>query len=142
MFPPPSPDPIWVVAAVISRAGRFLLGRRPDDKRHGGLWEFPGGKLEAGESWGAAAARELAEELGLRLESIGEQRFETQDPGSRYRIRFLQVEVSGALEAREHSAVGWFTPEELAGMPLAPSDAAFVRTLFDDEPEAEPPPRR
>jgi mutator protein MutT len=128
--PPPS-DPVWVVAAVISRADRLLLGRRPDDKRHGGLWEFPGGKLEPGESWRAAAARELAEELGLRLESIGAVQFETRDPGSPYRIRFLQVEVSGTVEAREHSAVGWFTPEELTHMSLAPSDAAFVHTLVD-----------
>ena len=128
---PPSPQPVWVVAAVISRAGRFLVGQRPPDKRHGGLWEFPGGKLETGESWHAGAARELGEELGLSLEWMGEQQFEIQDPDSPYRIRFLPVEVSGTVEAREHTAVGWFTPEELAGMPLAPSDAAFVRTLVD-----------
>ena len=128
--PPPS-DLIWVVAAVISRGDRLLLGRRPDDKRHGGLWEFPGGKLEPGESWQEAAARELAEELGLRLDSMGAVQFESRDPGSPYRIRFLQVEVSGRVEAREHSAVGWFTPVELTQMPLAPSDAAFVQTLVD-----------
>ena len=126
---PPPQEPIWVVAAVIVRAGRFLLGRRPSHKRHGGLWEFPGGKLEPGESWRDGAARELAEELGLSLERLGDQRFEAHDPGSPYRIRFLEAEVSGTVEAREHSAVGWFTPDELAGMPLAPSDAAFVRTL-------------
>ncbi len=129
---PPPPEPIWVVAAVIARAGRFLLGQRPPLKRHGGLWEFPGGKLEPGESWRAGAARELAEELGLRLESMGGQRFEAHDPHSPYRIRFFEVEVSGTVDAREHSAVGWFTPKELAGMPLAPSDAAFVRTLLDE----------
>ncbi|MEQ9568909.1 MAG: NUDIX domain-containing protein [Longimicrobiales bacterium] len=125
----PTPDPIPVVAAVVVRDGRYLVGRRPDHKRHGGLWEFPGGKLDPGESWEAGAARELDEELGLRLERLGAALFETRDPLSPYVIRFVEAEVSGRLEAREHSAVGWFTPAELSHMPLAPSDAAFVARL-------------
>ncbi len=124
-----SSDPIPVVAAVVTRDGRYLLGRRPDHKRHGGLWEFPGGKLDAGESWEQAAARELDEELGLRLTRVGRALFEVHDPGSPYLIRFVEVEVSGRVDAREHSAVGWFTRRELADMPLAPSDAAFVAGL-------------
>lgn len=130
MTTPLHPSPIWVVAAVITRSGRYLLGRRPEGKRHGGLWEFPGGKLEPGESWEEGAVRELAEELGLRVESTGEPRFEAGEAGSPYRIRFVDVEVSGTIDAREHSAVGWFTPEELSDMSLAPSDAAFVRALL------------
>ncbi|TBU96620.1 Nudix family hydrolase [Phytopseudomonas dryadis] len=58
---------IHVAAAVIrSRDGRILIARRPDDKHQGGLWEFPGGKVEAGEAVQAALARELEEELGIR----------------------------------------------------------------------------
>lgn len=129
MSRPPASDPIPVVAAVVTREGRFLVGRRPDHKRHGGLWEFPGGKLDAGETWEQAAARELDEELGLRLTRLGRALFEVRDPGSAYLIRFVEVEVAGQVEAREHSAVGWFTPGELAAMPLAPSDAAFVAGL-------------
>ena len=58
-------EPVPVVAAVIRREGRYLLGRRPGHKRHGGLWEFPGGKLHDGEDAEAAAHRELDEELAL-----------------------------------------------------------------------------
>jgi 8-oxo-dGTP pyrophosphatase MutT (NUDIX family) len=57
---------ITVLAAVVTRDGRWLLCRRPDHKRHGGCWEFPGGKLEPGETHGQAAARELMEDGALR----------------------------------------------------------------------------
>jgi 8-oxo-dGTP pyrophosphatase MutT (NUDIX family) len=125
----PSPPTIPVVAAVIERHGRYLLGRRPDGKRHGGLWEFPGGKLVPGESWEEGAARELDEELGLRLVRLGATLFEARDPGSPYVIRFIAADVRGRPEAREHGAIGWFDPEELRSLALAPSDAAFVRSL-------------
>jgi mutator protein MutT len=127
----PTPlDPIPVVAAVVEREGRYFVGRRPDHKRHGGLWEFPGGKLDAGETWAEAAARELDEELGLNLVDLGRTLFETRDTNSRFAIRFVEATVSGIIEAREHSAVGWFTLSELATMPLAPSDAAFVAAIL------------
>jgi mutator protein MutT len=125
--------PVPVVAAVIEREGRYLLGKRPEHKRHGGLWEFPGGKLDPGESWTEAAARELDEELGLAVSGMGRTLFEAADPDSRFVIRFIEVEVKGSPEAREHSSVGWFSPAELAGMPLAPSDAAFVARLEGPE---------
>ena len=67
--------PVRVVAAVIERASdegaRLLVCRRPAHKRHGGLWEFPGGKVEAGEDLLHAARRELAEELALETETAG-----------------------------------------------------------------------
>ena len=56
-----------VLAAVIERSGKFLMCRRPEHKNHGGLFEFPGGKLEAGESLADAARRELLEELALEV---------------------------------------------------------------------------
>src|SRR5688500_16930335 len=60
-----------VLAAVIGRNGRWLICERPLTKRHGGLWEFPGGKLEVGESLADAARREVAEELGVTAIHIG-----------------------------------------------------------------------
>ena len=122
----PSSEAIPVVAVVIERDGRFLVGRRPEHKRHGGLWEFPGGKLDPGESWMQAAARELDEELGLTLVRLGSPLFEMRDPLSPFVIRFVEAEVDGEPEAREHSELGWFDLYELEAMPLAPSDAAFV----------------
>jgi mutator protein MutT len=117
---------IPVMAAVIRREGRLLLGRRPDHKRHGGLWEFPGGKVESGESDQQAVERELSEELGLSTTSVGRVLFESQDPDSTFLIRFVAVEVAGDPRALEHSEIGWFDLEALRNLRLAPSDSRFV----------------
>jgi len=121
--------PIPVVAAVIERDGRYLLGRRPADKQHGGLWEFPGGKLNPGETLLDGARRELSEELSLAVTRVGEPLYTGRDASSPFEILFVRVDVEGDPVAIEHSAIGWFTPAELSGMHLAPSDARFVRIL-------------
>lgn len=115
-----------VVAAVIEHEGRYLVCQRPAHKRHGGLWEFPGGKLERGESILDAARRELAEELGVRLRSVGELLHAIHDPGSEFVIEFHPVEIEGVPAPLEHTALAWLTPAELASYPLAPSDREFV----------------
>lgn len=119
----------YVVAAVVRRDDRYLLGRRPEEKRHGGLWEFPGGKLDEGEDAAAGARRELAEELALETVDVGAALHSVRDPASFFVIHFHPVEVRGEPEAREHSRVGWFALEEMAGMELAPADEAFVGWL-------------
>ena len=124
-----SAETVPVIAAVVQRDGRYLLGRRPQHKRHGGLWEFPGGKLLAGESRLDAARRELAEELGLEVVSIGAVLHAVRDPGSPFLIEFVEVEARGEPTAHEHSRVAWFTVVELAALPLAPADARFVERL-------------
>ena len=118
--------PIPVVAAVIEREGLLLLGRRPRQKRHGGLWEFPGGKMLAGESFGDAVARELEEELGLEVEGLGPVLSRAVDPGSPFAITFVQVSVSGVPAAAEHEELAWCPREALHRMALAPADARFV----------------
>jgi 8-oxo-dGTP diphosphatase len=129
-------DSIRVLAAVIRRDGRMLLCRRPAHKRHGGLWEFPGGKLEPGEDLLAAARRELDEELGLRATSIGDVLFDCHDPGSVFIIEFVEVVVEGEPVAHEHDELRWATAAEAAALPLAPADAAFVRSRADDPSSA------
>jgi len=124
--PVAAPAPIRVVAAVVRRYGRLLVCQRPAHKRHGGLWEFPGGKLEAGESTFDGARRELAEELGVVVRSVDELEFSSQDPGSEFVIEFHPVEIDGDPKCREHPALAWVTPEELLTLPLAPSDRAFA----------------
>jgi len=118
---------IPVVAAVLQRAGRLLVARRPEEKRHGGRWEFPGGKVSRGESFLEAVRRELAEELALEIRGIGDLLFRAEDPGSRFSIHFVEVFADGLPQAIEHSEIAWVTPSELLTLPLAPADERFVR---------------
>jgi 8-oxo-dGTP diphosphatase len=124
---PESTDmPIRVVAAVIERDGRHLVCERPAHKRHGGLWEFPGGKVEEGESDFAATERELREELGVQVASVAPKMLTVVDPGSDFVIEFLPVEITGEPRPLEHARVLWVTDDELLVLPLAPSDLAFA----------------
>ena len=122
--------PVRVVAAVIADGDRLLVCQRPPHKRHAGLWEFPGGKCEPGESDGAAAARELREELGVTATEVGAELFAARDPGSPFVIAFVPVRIAGEPACREHTALRWGTPPELAALPLAPSDQRFIERLL------------
>jgi 8-oxo-dGTP diphosphatase len=111
---------------VIHREGRLLLCQRPPDKRHGGLWEFPGGKVEATESDESAVVRELREELDVEVTRVDAPLFEVPDPGSNFLIAFVPVEIAGDPICHEHSAMTWATPDELRELSLAPSDRALL----------------
>lgn len=119
-----------VVAAVIERAGRLLLCRRPAGKRHAGLWEFPGGKLLPGESPADAARRELAEELGVEVTAVGERLLALPDPGSAFVIEFHRVEIGGEPSPLEHDEIAWVSPADLPALALAPSDRAFAGRIW------------
>lgn len=106
--------PIPVLAAVIRRGDRYLLAKRPAHKRHGGLWEFPGGKLEPGEGWLEAARRELREELRVQVVRAGDPVFRRHDAASGFEIVFVPVEIEGEPEALEHEELRWVGREELA----------------------------
>jgi mutator protein MutT len=118
---------VRVVAAVIEHDGKVLVCQRPSHKRHGGLWEFPGGKVERGENDFEAVARELAEELGVRVRRVGRAAFSCADPGSDFVIEFLPVEIEGEPVCLEHEALAWAGDGELLSLALAPSDRRFVR---------------
>lgn len=118
-----------VVAAVLRREGRYLLGLRPERKRHGGLWEFPGGKVDPGESTLDAARRELAEELEIEVTSVGELVLSVADGRSPFVIDFVDTVAVGSPNPLEHEELGWFTVEEMLEMRLAPADARFVAHL-------------
>lgn len=119
---------IRVIAAVITDGERLLVCQRPLHKRHGGLWEFPGGKCEQGESDAETAQRELKEELGVEVTRVRAAEFTILDPGSHFEIAFLPVSIAGTPECREHIALRWGAPTELAQLPLAPSDRRFVES--------------
>ena len=133
-----SAAPVDVLAAVIRDGDRYLVCRRPAGKRHGGLWEFPGGKIQAGESRAEAAARELLEELDLRLVQLGETVCSHRDPGSPFLVHFMEATVEGSPAALEHDELRWVTGEQLPGLSLAPADRAFVDRL-SKPPSSEVP---
>ncbi|WP_411282053.1 (deoxy)nucleoside triphosphate pyrophosphohydrolase [Gemmatimonas sp.] len=120
---------IRVIAAVVRDGDRFLVCRRPAHKRHGGLWEFPGGKCKDGESDQHAITRELAEELGVQVTAVGDALFSASDPNSPYLIVFMPVEIHGHPVCLEHAAIAWASTPELAAYALAPSDDRFVSFL-------------
>ena len=99
------------VGILLQPDGRFLLTSRPPGKVYAGYWEFPGGKLEPGESVAQALARELHEELGLRIEPASVSRWREQlvdYPHALVRLHFCRVTAwQGALQMREGQQAAW-----------------------------------
>ena len=124
---------VRVLASVIRRKDSLLICQRPPHKRHGGLWEFPGGKVERDESDESAVRRELDEELGVHVESVGEPDFSIADPDSPFLIVFVPTTITGEPTCHEHTALAWLSPAELTKLPLAPSDRRYVEFLLARE---------
>ncbi len=123
---------ITVVAAVIrDPAGRVLLARRPEHKHMGGLWEFPGGKIHAGENPEAALVRELHEELGVDASIDAPLTFAVhEEPGLRVLLLFFAAQLlAGRPVGREGQEVRWVQPADLPDYPTPPADAALVAQL-------------
>ncbi len=128
---------IHVVGAAIVEGGRVLLTRRSPRMSLAGKWEFPGGKVEAGEAPAAALAREIREELGLEIE-VGARlgRGTALHAGRRIVLEvFLARRTGGHLALVEHEEHGWFTAPELAPLDWPEADLpilpALTRTLRD-----------
>lgn len=129
-FQNPPASAVRVVAAVLESKGKYLICERPSHKRHGGMWEFPGGKVEPNETTFDAVAREIAEELGVVVHTVAPMKFSVADPGSNFVIEFLPVEIVGEPAALEHSEIRWAGLDELLTMNLAPSDRKFAEFLL------------
>ncbi len=113
-----------VSAGVLERSGRVLLARRPEGKLLAGLWEFPGGKQESGESLEACLQRELGEELGVRVD-VGAQLGEYRHAYTHYRVTVTAFHCglqTGEPQALEHSDLAWVQPQELADYPMGKVD--------------------
>ena len=132
---------IDVVAAVLRNpSGGLLVGQRPAHKRHGGLWEFPGGKVDPGESFGEAVRRELLEELALETRWVSSAPlYARQDPGQPFRIIFLEVEARGEPRLLEHQRLAWVSAPWRTELKLAPTDAAFVGAIRSGNVQLPPP---
>ncbi len=122
---------IVVTAAIWCDDGRVLLARRREGRPHGGRWEFPGGKLGAGETPREALVRELREELGVEAR-VGAFFGESLDETSRPPIRLLAYRVDGAdgrPRCLDHAELRWVPVEELEDELLCPADRRLAALL-------------
>jgi (d)CTP diphosphatase len=119
---------IDVVAAIIEQDGLILLAQRPAHADQPGMWEFPGGKVEAGESQPEALIRELQEELGiLALPVTYVASHQREVSGRLIHLHAWHVpEFTGELTAHEHSQLVWVKPEEAFSWDLAPADIPLL----------------
>ena len=131
-------NPTWiaVVAGAMERSdGLFLLQRRPLEKHHGGLWEFPGGKVEPGENPRKALVRELYEELTVAVDpgAVQPLLFAEEAPArDRPGIVILLYRVSawqGKPVAEAGADIGWFRLAEAGRLPMPPLDTVLLESL-------------
>lgn len=126
---------VEVAVGVLFRpGGAFLLTSRPHGKPYAGYWEFPGGKLEAGESVEQALRRELHEELGIQISAVHPWKVEVVDyPHALVRLHFCKVfEWSGGLEMREGQSFSWERLPVRMG-PVLPGTVPVLEWLAQDE---------
>jgi 8-oxo-dGTP diphosphatase len=137
---PAERQPVDVAVGVLFDAdGRFLLTSRPEGKVYAGHWEFPGGKLEAGETVEQALRRELHEELGITIGAAQPWRVEMMDyPHALVRLHFCRVtDWTGRFEMRERQAMAWQTlPVEVG--PVLPGTIPVLRWLAAERGHAGP----
>ncbi|MGY2735726.1 (deoxy)nucleoside triphosphate pyrophosphohydrolase [Sphingomonas sp. UYP23] len=122
-----------VAAALFDRDGRVLVQMRPPGKAMAGLWEFPGGKIEPGETPEAALVRELAEELGILVteEALSPLTFASAGLPGRHLLLLLYVcrQWAGVPQALDATALAWHAPTELRGLAMPPADLPFIAAL-------------
>ena len=136
-MPKSEPIPHYIVTAAVipdETGRRFLLTKRPDKGLLGGLWEFPGGKQEAGESLENCIRREIREELDIGIE--------VNEPFGIYKHAYTHFKVTlhafickwteGTPKPLAASELGWFTREELAGLPMGKIDRMIAKRLAEN----------
>jgi 8-oxo-dGTP diphosphatase len=130
---PPKNDLVVVAAALVDRDGRLLVQQRPEGLSMAGLWEFPGGKVEPGETPEQALIRELGEELGIDVEQacLAPACFASDMLGDRHLLLLLYVcrKWRGTPVAHHASALRWVRPVELHGLAMPPADKPLIGLL-------------
>ncbi len=127
-------EPLLVVAAaLIDAGGRVLVQQRPAGKPMAGLWEFPGGKIESGETPEKALSREIAEELGIRLapDGLSPACFASEALGARHLLLLLYIarRWEGVPQALHATALRWVRPAELRGLEMPGPDRPMITIL-------------
>lgn len=124
-----------VACALVDADRRVLIAQRPAGKQLAGLWEFPGGKLEPGESPEQALIRELDEELGISTKAacLAPLSFASHNYESFHLLMPLFVcrKWQGTPTPREHAALKWVRPQMLRDYPMPPADEPLIAPLCD-----------
>jgi 8-oxo-dGTP diphosphatase len=124
-----------VACALVDVDGRVLICKRPQRKSLAGLWEFPGGKVEAGETPEAALIREMDEELGITITQSCLAPFvfasHTYETFHLMMPLYLCRRWSGVVVAKEHEALAWVKPNALSDYEMPPADAPLIAYLRD-----------
>ncbi|HEV2078362.1 MAG TPA: (deoxy)nucleoside triphosphate pyrophosphohydrolase [Allosphingosinicella sp.] len=122
-----------VAAALVDRQGRVLLQQRAEGRQMAGLWEFPGGKVEAGERPEAALVRELREELGIDVGAgaLAPAAFASAELGERHLLLLLYIcrNWTGEPEALDAAVLQWVRPDEMRALPMPPADRPLIPVL-------------
>ncbi|MDR6832608.1 8-oxo-dGTP diphosphatase [Sphingopyxis sp. BE259] len=130
---PPKTGLVVVAAALVDRDGRLLVQQRPDGLSMAGLWEFPGGKIEPGETPEEALIRELGEELAIDVDQacLAPACFASDMLGERHLLLLLYVcrKWRGTPVAQHASALRWVRPVELHGLAMPPADKPLIGLL-------------
>jgi mutator protein MutT len=123
-------NPILVCAAVVERDGRFLITKRQQGVHLQGLWEFPGGKCDPGETLPACLARELKEELDVDV-TVGEEVFTIVHayPDRSVELHFLRCELVGEPAPQLGQQMQWVARADLGRLPFPPADVELIRLL-------------
>lgn len=130
-----APVPLLLVAAaaLIDGEGRVLVQRRPSGKPMAGLWEFPGGKIEASETPGAALVRELREELAIDVDAadLSPAVFASEALGERHLLLLVYLcrTWGGTPQPAAADALAWLHPAELRELAMPPADLPLVPLL-------------
>jgi 8-oxo-dGTP diphosphatase len=124
---------IVVAAALIDGDGRVLIQQRPPGKNMAGLWEFPGGKVDLGETPEAALVRELSEELGIDVETacLAPAAFASEALGEKHLLLLLYIcrKWFGIPQPLEASALKWVRPNALYSIDMPPADRPLIGLL-------------
>ena len=124
---------ITVIGAIIQEGSKYLIGRRGPNEKSPGLWEFPGGKIEDGESHQECLKRELKEELNINAE-IGElySEYVYKYPHISYQLYFYGVNnYTGEFKYNAHDRLEWATPDQFDQYNFLPGDEPLLDTIKD-----------
>lgn len=126
---------VWipVVAGLMRRQDKVLVGQRPEGASLAKTWEFPGGKIELGESPEVALARELKEELGIDAD-IGPLKFAATHTYGKTGILFLFFDVKfwkGQIKPQQHLDLRWVSPKELSALDLPEANSKFLKQILE-----------